>query len=328
MRHLLLLAVFIPILVLGQTDDRYLAGAVPVENGKVVFSTEINTPGLSQNEVFDRILSWAHQNFADDKNRVVYVDRNEGEIAVVGEEFLVFSSSALSLDRSLINYRIIIECHNEKCDLQINSIRYTYNVSYQKEPEKYIAEEWIVDKYALNKNKLNRISGKFRKATIDMVDEKFQSASLYMGVVPATVPAIAVTPARPVAPPAPIVQQEAPAKEGYISFSPDKIPQAILDILPQSKVYLSAGNNEQSAEGEISWKGIGNMFGKHISTITVNAESPIYKSLQTGESYTLNFFNETNKETPWMIIECNKQGETSEGAERTIIGEIIHIWLK
>lgn len=37
----------------------------------------------------------------------------------------------------------------------MTGIRYEYNVSYQREPEKYTAEEWITDKFALNKKKIN-----------------------------------------------------------------------------------------------------------------------------------------------------------------------------
>lgn len=330
MRHLLLLAAFIPIFMQGQSDNRYLAGAVPVENGKVVFSTEINTPGLSQDEVYNRILSWAHANYPKDENRVVYEDKQKGDIAIVGEEYLVFSSSALALDRTIINYRILIKCADAKCNMQINSIRYTYNVSYQSEPEKYIAEEWIVDEYALHKNKLNRISGKFRRATIDMVDEKFQSASTFLGVqtaIPSATPVAA--PTEPTASTPPTVKQPEPtAKEGYISFSPDKIPQTILDILPQSEVRLSMEDDKRPTESDIAWKGIGNMFGKPIATITIRSGSPLYKLLNTGSNYTLAFFNQSDKETPWMIIECSKQGETSEGTEKTIIGEILYVWLK
>ena len=39
------------------------------------------------------------------------------------------------------------------------------------------AENWITDKYGLNKNKtkLSRMSGKFRKKTIDRKDEIFNT---------------------------------------------------------------------------------------------------------------------------------------------------------
>jgi hypothetical protein len=57
-----------------------------------------------------------------------------------------------------------IVCVDQRCDLEISGIRYEYNVSYQKQPEKYVAEEWITDKIALRNNKLLRVPGKFRKA--------------------------------------------------------------------------------------------------------------------------------------------------------------------
>ena len=47
MKQLLLLTLFIPTLLWAQEDSKYLAGAVPVENGKVVFAKEINAPSFS-----------------------------------------------------------------------------------------------------------------------------------------------------------------------------------------------------------------------------------------------------------------------------------------
>ena len=51
MKQLLLLTLFIPALLWSQDDSKYLAGAVPVENGKVVFAKEINAPSFSKDEV-------------------------------------------------------------------------------------------------------------------------------------------------------------------------------------------------------------------------------------------------------------------------------------
>ena len=55
MKQLLLLTLFIPTLLWAQDDSKYLAGAVPVENGKVVFAKEINAPSFSKDEVYDKI---------------------------------------------------------------------------------------------------------------------------------------------------------------------------------------------------------------------------------------------------------------------------------
>ena len=152
MKQLLLLTLFIPTLLWAQEDSKYLAGAVPVENGKVVFAKEINAPSFSKDEVYDKMLDWADGFFSEDGNRVVYSDKAKGDIAAVGQTNLVFQSTALSLDRTEMNYRVTMECENQKCIVKVAGIRYEYNVSYQREPEKYTAEEWITDKYCLNKD--------------------------------------------------------------------------------------------------------------------------------------------------------------------------------
>lgn len=58
-------------------DSRYLTGAVPEENGKVVFSKTFSIPGMSQDAVFDRILQWMDARLKKNENnsRVVYTKR-------------------------------------------------------------------------------------------------------------------------------------------------------------------------------------------------------------------------------------------------------------
>ena len=80
MKQLLLLTLFIPTLLWAQEDSKYLAGAVPVENGKVVFAKEINAPSFSKDEVYDKMLDWADGFFSEDGNRVVYSDKAKGDI--------------------------------------------------------------------------------------------------------------------------------------------------------------------------------------------------------------------------------------------------------
>ena len=50
--------------------------------------------------------------------------------------------------------------------------RIYYNYDTERKPIKYIAEEWITDKYAVNKKRtrLYPVSGKFRRKTIDRKD--------------------------------------------------------------------------------------------------------------------------------------------------------------
>ena len=52
MKQLLFALLFIPALLFAQEDQHYLAGAVPVADGKVVFTREINAPSLSKAQIY------------------------------------------------------------------------------------------------------------------------------------------------------------------------------------------------------------------------------------------------------------------------------------
>lgn len=174
----LLFALFclcLPMLVQAQKrdDTKYLAGAVPEINGKVVFSKEFSIPGMSKNEIFERMQKWMQIRLRRNQNetsRVVYADKEKGQVVGIGEEWIVFSSTALALDRTRVQYQIGAFCHPETCELRIEKIRYTYGEG--REQEKYTAEEWITDEYALNKSQTKLVRGlaKWRRKTVDFAD--------------------------------------------------------------------------------------------------------------------------------------------------------------
>lgn len=151
-------------------DAKYLVGAVPEVNGKVVFSKEYQIPGMSQEEVFDRVANWMEGRLALNKNnsRVVLKDKEKGQLVGLSDEWIVFSSTALSLDRTRILYQLFVECQAESCRLEVNKINYIY----REGKERYSAEEWVVDKYALNKDKTKLVRGlaKWRRKTVDLMD--------------------------------------------------------------------------------------------------------------------------------------------------------------
>ena len=339
MKHLLLFLLFIPSLLIAQEDQKYLAGAVTEDDGKVVFSKEISMPSLSKDQIYDIMYSWAQQYFSEDGRRLVYSDKDKGDIAAVGEEYLVFQSTALSLDRSLINYRVTIECENNSAKIKMTGIRYEYNVSYQREPEKYTAEEWITDKFALNKkkDKLNRGNGKFRRKTIDLADEMFKSADAAFGIQPAGVvtPAYAVAPVQQQTAPATVPAQQitkAPVNnievcQGLSAFEPDKIPSTLLNMLPESKMQVTPADNESLVEHYATWKEMGKMFGKNIASISISPDSEVYKAIKDNDFYTISFTKQDGPET-WFMIQCVKQGESTEGTQKIIIGEIINVWIR
>lgn len=338
MKQLLLFLLFIPAFLTAQEDQKYLAGAVTEENGKVVFSQAIVLPALSQAQIYDMIYSWAEKYFNEEGRRLVYSDKDKGDIAAVGEEYLVFQSTALSLDRSLMSYRTTIECEDHQCNIKITGIRYEYNVSYQREPEKYAAEEWITDQYALNKkkNKLNRGNGKFRRKTIDLVDDLFKSAAAVFNTQAAGVsaPATAATPTQQqVIPAAKLTPAQVSADnntevcQGLSAFEPDKVPSTLLNMLPESMMQVSPGDNESLVEKYASWKEMGKMFGKNIASISISPDSEVYKAIKDGGIYTISFTKKDDPET-WFLIQCSKQGESTDGARKVIIGEVLNVWIR
>lgn len=155
-------------------DLKYLEGAVPVVDGRVEFSTEIQAPGKSKAEVYHIILKYLTKMTTEanqtEFSRVVIADSIKGEICGTYQEWLVFKSSALSLDRTRFFYNLVAECSDGKAKVRMIRIHYLYEE--ERDPQQYKAEEWITDEYALRKDKqhLARISGKFRRKTIDRKD--------------------------------------------------------------------------------------------------------------------------------------------------------------
>jgi colicin import membrane protein len=64
----------------------------------------------------------------------------------------------------------LITCSDGEANVKMTRISYDYDTD--RKPVHYTAEEWITDKYAVNKKhtKLYPISGKFRRKTIDRKD--------------------------------------------------------------------------------------------------------------------------------------------------------------
>jgi hypothetical protein len=165
------------------SDDisAYLEGAVPEVDGKVTFTKEFSIPGLSKDVVYERVNKWMEKRLAqneNDRSRVVYSNAQSGILAGAAEEWLVFKSNALALDRAWMGYAIKAECSDNACKVVIDKIRYTY-----QEKEKYTAEETITDKVALNKAKTKMVIGfkKWRVKTVDFADDIFDGVALALG---------------------------------------------------------------------------------------------------------------------------------------------------
>lgn len=156
-------------------DAKYLAeGAVPVVDGKVCWQTTITAPGKSAQQIYNILLKQMTKMVNEPNqiaNSTVALQNSETyELGAVFHEWLVFKSSALSLDRTKFNFQLFVKCANEKAEIKITRITYDYDMD--RKPVHYDAETWITDKYAVNKKrtKLYPLSSKFRRKTIDRKD--------------------------------------------------------------------------------------------------------------------------------------------------------------
>lgn len=161
---------------LNLSDPAYLKNSVPTDNnGIVTFKKEINTKN-NKSVVFNNATQYIKQlindsEIQDNSSRITSIDENNGEIIARISENLYFERRKWCTDVTRFNYQIIAKCQDNKLDITIWQISYQYGEGISA--FNYKAEEWITDKYALNKkqNKLLKNVGKFRIFTIKRVKD-------------------------------------------------------------------------------------------------------------------------------------------------------------
>lgn len=160
-------------------DAKYLEGAVPEVNGHVEWNLSIDVPARSAEWIYNKLgqlfTDMTHGEGQMEQSRVALADEVKHILGVRFQEWLVFRSSTLSLDRTEFNYTVIAECKDGHADVKLGRISYVYEEN-RGGGQNYKAEEWIIDKYGLNKSKtkLAKLSGKFRRKTIDRKDYIFK----------------------------------------------------------------------------------------------------------------------------------------------------------
>lgn len=172
-------------------NPKYLAGAVPVVDGHVVFTLDKDVPGMSADEIYSKVYG-VFQEIAEEgksadlqpSSRISAVNKTEHTIAARINEWLVFSNSFLSLDRTIMNYNLIAQATDGHIKVTMERINYAYETSRDNGGMKISADEWITDKEAINKkgDKLYKGNGKFRRKTIDRKDNIFSRVLMALGV--------------------------------------------------------------------------------------------------------------------------------------------------
>ena len=352
MKKILFILCMLPTLLWAQDDAKYLAGAVPVEDGYVTFRQTFKAPSLSQQDLYRAMLLWATQKFQPSEtfaqNRLITENEADGELGAIGEEYLVFSSSLLSLDRTRIYYQCRVKCLPGECTVELSHIRYWYDEA-RDGGVRYKAEEIITDEYGLNKkkNKLARVVGKFREKTIDFKDQLFKEVEAAIGknavqaapATPAPAPKPAVTTNDKVvtvnvptsAPATPVVTTVAnnaqPAQaasaaqgmEGFRKVNPDQIPGNAVKLISDAFI-ITAGNDELFNPMAGGWGGLGNLFNRPVAYCFIDPSRYTYGIMQKNDTYTLSFYTPAYQDAiQYVGTHSGRDGNKVAGSKLTPI---------
>lgn len=361
MKKILFLLCLLPTLLWAQDDAKYLAGAVPVEDGFVTFRQTFKAPSLSQKDLYQALLMWATQKFQPteqfQQNRLITQNETDGELGAIGEEYIVFSSSLLSLDRTRIYYQCKVNCNNGECTVELSHIRYWYDEA-RDGGVRYKAEEIITDEYGLNKKKtkLARVVGKFREKTIDFKDQFFKDIETAIGknavstssntqttqpvttntvttndkVVNVNIPAKTATTAVNTATVVTttttnsnVTTSTSSAKtnnmEGYRKVSPDQIPGNAVKLISDYFI-ITAGNNELYNPMAGGWGGLGNLFNRPVAYCFIDPSRYTYGIMQKNDTYTLSFYTPAYQDAiQYVGTHSGRDGNKVEGCKLTPI---------
>lgn len=322
----------------SQTDSKYLAGAVPEVDGKVLFSSTItvNKP-ITDDRLFELMDKWVSNEYSvqdGSRQRILLSNKEDKSIAAQGDMTLVFKRSALSLDQSNMLYQLILQINGGKCEAVVRSIKYEYNDAGKK-ISTFPAEEMITDKYALNKkgDKLNNYYNKFRIYTVDSINALFNKIDVYLngakvvaGAVErdyqptapaASVPMAALAPAavaaetyqETVAAPSVAEIGSVSALPGFRQISADKIPGNIVKLL-NNWTLITSGTAEKTNVMTASWGGLGVFWEKPVAFCFLNPSRYSVQTMDQGETYTISFYTEAYKDA--MLYCGNNSGRNTD----------------
>lgn len=164
---------------------KYLGNVVPVVNGEVIWEKSfVNNKSADDNYtiMLNLLTAMTKEEIQLERSNVTLVNKEEHKIICHFEEWLTFTSSFINLDRTRFIYTLTADCEDNKVLVRIMRINYWYDEN-RNGGDRYRAEEWITDEWALNKKKtrLAKHSGKFRRKTVDRVEEIFNNIGTTLG---------------------------------------------------------------------------------------------------------------------------------------------------
>lgn len=164
---------------------KYLGNVVPVVNGEVIWEKSfVNNKSADDNYtiMLNLLTAMTKEEIQLKRSNVTLVNKEEHKIICHFEEWLTFTSSFINLDRTRFIYTLTADCEDNKVLVRIMRINYWYDEN-RNGGDRYRAEEWITDEWALNKKKtrLAKLSGKFRRKTVDRIEEIFNNIGTTLG---------------------------------------------------------------------------------------------------------------------------------------------------
>lgn len=164
----------------SRATTNYLKGAVPLEDGRVVFRASFDVIGANRDSLMTLTRNWMDNRNDESDNRISRVlifDEEKGLVVGGCEEKLVFRSALLLLDQADMKYQLVATCSPESVDMAIIRIRYEY-----EDDQRFTAEEMITDEVSLSKdqNKILRSHEKWRIKTIDFANAVFRDFNDYL----------------------------------------------------------------------------------------------------------------------------------------------------
>lgn len=332
------------LLLSAQVDSKYLVGAVPQVDGRVIFTREVKVnTSVSKDQLYDLVKEWMDKEFPEStetKQRVLLADKDQSYIVAQGDEKLVFKSMMLMIDQTEMTYQLVARVEKGKCLLEVRNIKYEYQ-DYDKTMP---AEEMITDKVALHKSgeKLNRHYDKFRTFTIDRVDNLKSNLVDYLGQV--SLEEVKPKEAKVVS----IIDLEEPSTEtkmivsvpatapfaiapmtGFKNMDKNKLSESIVKMIKDSRVVVAVGKGVDAKVFTGTWKSLGDFEGVPMVSTFVNE-----LQADSEDVYTISFYTEihgdaldklekadlsTRLETPGLTLMTTTDGTVAFGEAWMVI---------
>ena len=306
----LLIAAVLPVLVSAQDKngalDKYLQKeAVPVKEGKVVFTDSLNLmEGYTLAQLGDVAKKCLEGIIAEGKGKKnMIVSQKENSVAAVYQTELVFKDNSFSLDIASMECLLMLTFKDGQCWLDVERIKYSYDGGTGMET--ILAEDYITYENSVNKKgtKLYPVPGKFRRGTIDAIDAVFASFRTGFKYYTKVGYAEVVKAAPKVASAAPAVPEAkteamgvAADMQGLRKISPEEIPGNAIKMISKDWMLITAGDKDKFNMMTASWGGFGVLYNKPVAICFVNPARYTYQLMESGDTYTLTFYTEAYRD--------------------------------